>query len=117
MAVASLFERLGQKPLADESKQLEPEIVRRGPQPLIPPVPPRSSSPSEKLLSWLVNYWAGQTVNLRDIRAYGPNCARNASDTISLTKTLAEYGWLVPTSVHRRDMKRWRIVREPPTQG
>ena len=40
---------------------------------------------------------------------------------ISLTKTLVEYGWLVPVKAWRRDMKKWRIVREPgkeiPTQS
>ena len=57
--MASLFERLKEK----QSQQLEkeqpdePELIRRGPQPIIPLAHSRSL-PSEKLLSWMINYWA-----------------------------------------------------------
>jgi len=105
----SVFARYIEEP---EKGPSEPDIVRRGPQPIIPRAH-RKSSPSEKLLAWLVNYWSRPTITARDISCYGPNCARDPTDRTNLTKTLVECGWLVPTRVHRRDMTRWRIVREP----
>ena len=112
--MGSLFERLREKqPLQLEKEQLdEPEIVRRGPQPIIP-LAHRRSSPNEKLLSWMVNHWGKPTVTARDISAYGPNCVRDPADIMSLTKALVQYGWLIPVRAWRRDMKKWRIVREP----
>jgi hypothetical protein len=95
-----------------EKEELEPDIVRRGPQPIIPPTH-HKSSPSEKLLAWIVNCWPKPVITLRDIRAFGPNCARDPMDAMNLTKTLTEFGWLVPTKAWRRDMKKWRVVREP----
>ena len=79
--------------------------MRRGPQPIIPPTYSRSS-PSEKLLAWLVNYWGKPTITLRDIYSYGPNCARDPADRASLIETLTEYGWLVPAEAWRRDMRK-----------
>ena len=119
--MATLFDRLQEKqPQYLEKEQPdEPEIVRRGPQPIIP-LAHRRSSPSEKLLDWIINHWAKPIVTARDIRAYGPNCTRDPTDVMSLTKTLVQYGWLIPVRAWRRDMKKWRIVREPskeiPTQ-
>jgi hypothetical protein len=95
-----------------EKEPAEPDIVRKGPQPIIPPAH-RKSSPSEKLLEWLVNYWAKPTITLRDISAYGPRCARDPKDVVSLTEILVQYGWLAPTKAWRRDMKKWRVIREP----
>src|SRR5262245_25384056 len=51
-----IFERLGQSPQPEKEQPAEPEIVRKGPQPIIPPAHSKSS-PSEKLLSWIVNFW------------------------------------------------------------
>ena len=119
--MATLFDRLQEKqPQRLEKEQpAEPEIVRRGPQPIIP-LAHRKSAPSEKLLEWLVNYWPKPTVTLRDIYSYGPNCARDPMDRANLIGTLTEYGWLVPVQAWRRDMKKWRVIREPskgvPTQ-
>ena len=111
--MATLFERLAQQPQQLEKEQLdEPEIVRRGPQPIIP-LAHRKASPKEQLLSWMVNHWGKPTVTARDISAYGPNCARDPANIMSLTKTLVQYGWLIPVRAWRRDMKKWRIVREP----
>jgi hypothetical protein len=89
-----------------------PEIIRRGPQPIIP-LPHFKSSPGEKLLSWIVNDWPNPVISLRDIRVYGPNCTRDPLNATSLTKILAEYGWLIPVKAWRRDRKTWKIVREP----
>jgi hypothetical protein len=113
--MATLFDRLAQgRQLAEssQSEKLEPEIVRRGPQPIIPLIHLKSS-PSEKLLAWLVNYWARPTITLRDICAYGPHSVRDPKDVMNLTQTLTEFGWLIPVEAWRRDMKKWRIVREP----
>src|SRR6478672_10569634 len=97
---SNLFERLGRQRFADSPEQREPEIVRRGPQPIIPPAH-HKSSPSEKLLAWLINYWGRPTITARDISCYGPNCARDPMDRISLTKTLVACGWLAPVKAHR----------------
>lgn len=112
--MANLFDRLGQRRLADsaQTEQLEPEIVRKGPQPLIPPAH-SGSPPSEKLLAFLINHWPKATITLRDISAYGPNCARNPADVMNLTKTLVQFGWLEPIAAWRRDQKKWRVIREP----
>jgi hypothetical protein len=113
--MATLFDRLAQgRQLAEssQSEKLEPEIVRRGPQPIIPLIHLKSS-PSEKLLAWLVNYWARPTITLRDICAYGPHSVRDPKDVMNLTQTLTEFGWLIPVEAWRRDQKKWRIVREP----
>ena len=112
--MADLFERLSTGRF-EEKQPTEPEIVRRGPQPIIPPAHPKAS-PSEKLLEWLVNYWPRPTITLRDIYSYGPNCARDPMDRVNLTKTLTEFGWLVPIEAWRRDMRKWRIVRGPGKQ-
>jgi hypothetical protein len=112
--MANLFERLRQRQLTDNSQteQLEPEIVRKGPQPLIPPAH-SGSPPSEKLLAWMVNFWPKDIITLRDIRAYGPNSVRDPADAINLTRKLTEFGWLVPAAAWRRDQKKWQIIREP----
>jgi hypothetical protein len=115
--MANLFERLGQRRLADNAptEQLEPEIVRKGPQPLIPPAH-SGSPPSEKLLAFLINHWPKNTITLRDISAYAPHSVRDPADALNLMKTLVEYGWLIPAEAWRRDMKKWRIVRHPGQQ-
>jgi hypothetical protein len=109
--VASLFDRLREKQPQQLEQPAEPEIVRRGPQPIIPPTHSKST-PSEKLLAWIINYWSRPTITLRDIYSYGPNCARDPADRASLIETLTEYGWLVPTEAWRRDMRKFKIIRE-----
>ena len=75
----SIFARYIEDDGPKKESPTEPEIVRRGPQPIIPPTYSKSS-PSEKLLAWLVNYWGKPTITLRDIYSYGPNCARDPAD-------------------------------------
>ena len=95
----SVFAKYVEEP---EKEQLdEPEIVRRGPQPIIP-LAHRKSAPSEKLLEWLVNYWPKSTITLRDISAFGPRSVRDPKDVMNLTQTLTEFGWLVPVPARRR---------------
>ena len=110
--MGNIFERLGPRQPSEKDQPAEPEIVRRGPQPIIPQAHPKSH-PSEKLLAWIVNYWPKPTITLRDIYSYAPNSVRDPADIINLTKTLTEFGWLIPTTAWRRDMKKWRIIREP----
>ena len=98
-----------------EKEQLEPEKILRGPllQPIVPPANYRSS-PTEKLLDWLVNHWPGATVSARDIYRHGPEFLRNdLKNTIDLAKILVEHGWLTPIKSWRRDRKEWRIARGP----
>jgi hypothetical protein len=111
--MTDLFTRLnGGRPPADEpEKPTVSAIVQRGPY-LVPPAH-RKSDPSEILLSWLINYWDKPTVTLRDVSAYGPNCVRDPKDVLRLTEVLTRFGWLVPAEAWRRDMKKWRVVREP----
>jgi hypothetical protein len=109
----SFFSRYIENPSEQPRQQLdEPEIIRRGPLG-VSPLTHRSSSPTEKLLSWMVNHWSKSTITARDIRAYGPYCTRDLTEIMSRTKMLVQYGWLVPVRAWRRDMKKWRIVREP----
>src|SRR5262245_2942669 len=102
-----IFERLQeeQAPRLEKDQSVEPEIVRKGPQPIIPPTHP-GASPSEKLLVWLINFWPKSTITLRDIYSYAPNSVRDPTDIINLTETLTKFGWLVPTTAWRRDMKK-----------
>ena len=81
--MATLFDRLQEKQpqYLEKEQPAEPEIVRRGPQPIIP-LTHLKSSPSEKLLAWLVNYWPKPTVTLRDISAFGPHSVRDPKDVI-----------------------------------
>jgi hypothetical protein len=113
VVVVTLFERLkAQAPEPGKEQLDEPEIVRKGPRGFSPS-PRRKDSPNEQLLSWMVNCWPKNIITLRDFQAYGPNCIRNPTDIMSLTKTLVQDGWLTPVRAWRRDMKKWRIVREP----
>lgn len=115
--MATLFERLREQQTQQLEEPAEPEIVRRGPQPVIPqpivPLAHRRSSPTEKLLSWMINFWPKSIITLRDITAYAPRSVRDPKDALHLTGVLTEYGWLEPIAARRRDQKKWRVVREP----
>jgi hypothetical protein len=117
MSDGSVFTKLIDEPKKD--RPLEPDIVRRGPQFLVPP-PHRQFAPTEILVAWLINHWTRPTITLRDIYSYGPNCARDPTNRINLIGALTEYGWLTPVRAWRRDQKKWRVVRGPskeaPTQ-
>jgi hypothetical protein len=95
----------------EKEQPSEPEIVRRGPQPIIPLAHSRSL-PSEKLLDWIVNRWPKPTVSARDICRLGPNSIRNRKSAIDLAKTLEKNGWLTPIKTRQHNMKKWQIVRE-----
>ena len=93
-----------------ETELREPEIVRRGPQPIIPPAHFKSS-PSEKLLDWIINRWPEPTISARDICRCGPNSIRDRKSAVSLAEILVEHGWLIPIKTRRIDMREWKIVR------
>jgi hypothetical protein len=98
-----------------EKEPQEPEKILRGPllQPIVPPAGPQSS-PTEKLLDWLVNHWPGPTISARDIYRFGPHFILNdPKGAIAMAQTLAENGWLTPIKSWRRDRKEWRIARGP----
>ena len=79
-AVGSLFERLdkGRPPPTEE-------VIKQ----------PRGDSPIEKLLDWLVNHWAKDTITAREIYTHGPNSIRDKKTTLGLAQILVERGWLV----------------------
>lgn len=107
-----IFKRLTQQP--EKERPVEPEKILRGPL-LKPTAPPadRWSSPTEKLLDWLINHWPEDTISVRDICWRGPNSLRNRKSAIGLAETLVENGWLARIKSRRRDMMEWRIARGP----
>jgi hypothetical protein len=98
--MASLFERLNE----GRSTGLEPK----------PPASPKSP-PIEKLLNWLINYWAKPTISARDIYTYGPHPIRSQKSAVELAENLVRHGWLARISIksRRKDMKEWQIVLQP----
>ena len=106
----SVFAKLIEEPEKERFK--EPDVVRRGPQPIIPPAHFKSS-PSEKLLDWVINRWPGATVTTRNICQFGPGSIRNKKSAIAQAEILAQYGWLTPVAVRQHNMKKWQIVRGP----
>jgi hypothetical protein len=111
--VANLFERLGQRRLADNSQteQLEPEKILRGPllQPVVPPAD-RKAAPIERLLSWVINHYDGTTISVRDICWRGPRPIRDRASALAMAEALAAAGWLAPIKPHRHDRRVWRIA-------
>src|SRR5262245_65864898 len=80
-----------------KKRPVEPEKILRGPllKPIAPPATPQSS-PTEKLLDWLINHWSKPTISTRDIQRCGPNSIRDRKSAIKQAKILAENGWLAP---------------------
>ena len=90
--MANLFERLAQgRP---------PAPVEKKP----------GSSPAQKLLDFILR-WDRPTINVRDIRHYGPGSLRNQKNMVDSTEVLVETGWLKPVKSHHGH--RWQIVRKP----
>jgi hypothetical protein len=83
MAVANLFERLGQPPLAKKVQE---------------------TSPAQKLLDWLMR-WTKDAISIRDIHNFGPNSIRDRKSMLDATETLVK--------AHRYDMRKWQVVRKP----
>jgi hypothetical protein len=107
---SSFFARYIDSP--EKERPVEPEKIIRGPllKPIAPPAD-RRSSPTERLLDWLINHWPEPTISVRNICRCGPNPIRNRKSAIDQAKILAENGWLAPLKAHRRDRKIWRIAR------
>jgi hypothetical protein len=76
-------------------------------------LPAQKLPPAQKLLDWLQHDWTKPTISARDIYTYGPNSIRDRESAIDLAQILVKHGWLVPIEAHRRDMRKWRIIREP----
>ena len=107
-----IFKRLQEKqPQLEKEQQVE--TIPRGPllQPIVPPATPQSS-PTEKLLDFIVNRWRKPAIRVREICQFGPGSIRDRKSALSLAENLAEAGWLAPLPPTRRyDERRWRIVR------
>jgi hypothetical protein len=104
--VKNLFERLG-RPAPSEDKQ-------HNGQKIFSPV--QKLPPAQLLLSWLLYDWPQSTVTLRDICNLGPNSIRDKESALSLAEILTQLGWLSPLQARRRDTKKWKIVKDPPTE-
>jgi hypothetical protein len=107
---SSIFSGLIENDSPKKDRHGEPEIVRKGPKLLVPPSD-RNSTPSEKMLDWLMNRWRGSTISTRDILQFGPGSLRDRKSAIATAEILAAHGWLIPLKTHRYDMKKWQIVR------
>jgi hypothetical protein len=123
--VASLFERLDKgRPPATEEATLPPTKEAKAvslferldkwrlPTPTEEVIKQlRGDSPIEKLLDWLVNHRAKDTITAREIYTHGPNSIRDKKTTLGLAQILVERGWLVPVNTHQHNMRAWKIVR------
>ena len=93
--MGSLFEKLRGRPLPTEEAGKHDK-----------------SQSLERLLSWLVNNWAKDTITARQIRVYGPYPLRNETQaTLDLAQGLVERGWLFPVAPRRHDSREWKIGR------
>ena len=93
----SLFERLDKGRLPRPTEEVIKQL--------------RGDSPIEKLLDWLVNHWAKDTITALEIYTHGPNSIRDKKTTLYLAQILVERGWLVPVNTHKHNMRGWKIVR------
>jgi len=93
----SLFERLDKGRLPRPTEEVIKQL--------------RGDSPIEKLLDWLVNHWAKDTITAREIYTHGPNSIRNKKTTLGLAQILVEQGWLVPTETRQYNTHEWKIIR------
>jgi len=98
--MANLFERLGQQPSPPTTKETQE------------PLPDQKLEPAQKLLDWLQR-WNKDTVCMKDILQYGPNSLRNPRKALDAAHTLVRNGWLEPAELHRYDMHKWHIARNP----
>src|SRR5262249_20382794 len=95
-------------------KERLPGTTPRGPllQPIVPPAN-YNSSPTEKLLDWLVNRWPKPSVRVRDICRFGPGSLGDRKSAINLAEALEAHGWLTPLKTRQHNMKMWQVVRGP----
>jgi hypothetical protein len=96
----------------EKEQHEEPEIVRKGPHPKVPPAN-RNSPPSELLLDFIVNRWPKPAIRMRDILRLGPGSLRDRKSAMNTAKILAQNGWLKPLKTRQHNEKMWRIVRGP----
>jgi hypothetical protein len=106
--VKNLFARLNKgRPAPNEDKQHNGQKIFS---------PMQKLPPAQLLLSWLLYDWPQSTVTLRDICNLGPNSIRRKETALSLAEVLSKLGWLTPLEARRRDIKKWKIVKDPPTE-
>src|SRR5262245_44440394 len=111
--VKDIFERLDKGRPPTEAPP-SPEIIRMGPAAVTIPPAVHKAHPTEKFLSWLLNYWTKPTISLREICRHGPSDTRNWESAMDLAETLVQRGWFIRRETQRRDMRVWQILREPP---
>jgi hypothetical protein len=88
--MATLFERIGQPPPAKKAQE---------------------PTPAQKTLDWLQR-WPKDTISVRDICQFGPRATtRTQRAVIDVAEVLERRGWLAPIPSHRRDRRRWQILR------
>jgi hypothetical protein len=70
--------------------------------------------PANTLLEWLTYRWPEATITLRDVCRCGPGFLRNDRESaFGLTEILVQQGRLIPIAALRRDMRAFRIIKEP----
>src|SRR5262249_33873829 len=82
-----IFERLD-KGRPPNHAPPSPQLILMGPAAVIIPPPGPKAHPTEKFLSWLLNYWTKPTLALREICRHGPSHTRNWESAMDLAETL-----------------------------
>ena len=83
------------------AKYLDPEKELEQPDPAI------------KLLEWITYKRPGATITLRDVYRHGPHFLRDDRESaFGLAEILVRQGRLVPMVAHRRDGRKWHVIRE-----
>src|SRR4029077_17477157 len=88
----------------EPEKQRQVETIPRGPllRPVVPPATPQSS-PTEKLLDFIVNRWPRPEIRVGEIAQFGPGSTRDRKSAIALAEALVAHGWLAPIKMPRHD--------------
>jgi len=74
--------------------------------------------PTEKLLQWLIKSWGQPTITARDIYRHAPSpIYHDITMILSLTRVLADEGWLISIPTWRRDKREWKIARGLPLKN
>jgi len=106
--MANLFERLSgsqsapaaleKKDHKDHKRQTEEELLFTG----------------QRLLDFVTQKWAKDTISLRDIYIFGPYALQKEKQAaLEAAEFLAARGWLEPLKSHRHDRREWQILRKP----
>jgi len=83
------------------------------------PAPPTEEKPkvdpAQRLLTWLLQGWPGQTINSKQLYQYAPKSIRpDRESAIKTAEVLVKCKWLVPLPTRRRNERLWQILRKEP---